>query len=74
MFNIYPFFSPTCFKGFGDDENGFYTVYREMFIKIAEEDRPYYEEGVTIPEFGTSTSDYESGKYFHIDNQLTLIT
>lgn len=32
-----------------------------MFAKIAEEDRPYYEEEVKIPDFGTSTSDYDTG-------------
>jgi DnaJ family protein A protein 5 len=59
-FNVYPYFSPTCFRGFEDDEKGFYTIYREMFTKIAEEDRPYYDEGVKIPEFGDSTSDYDT--------------
>lgn len=39
---------------------GFYTVYREMFVKIAEEDRLYYEEKTIIPDFGKSDSDYEN--------------
>ena len=39
---------------------GFYTVYREVFKKIAEEDKRDYEEDIEIPEFGTSTSDYDT--------------
>ena len=31
-----------------------------MFVKIAEEDRPYYEQKTDIPEFGKSDSDYET--------------
>jgi DnaJ family protein A protein 5 len=33
-FNIWEFFSGRCFKGFGDDEEGFYSVYRSVFEKI----------------------------------------
>jgi DnaJ family protein A protein 5 len=33
-FNIWEFFSVRCFKGFGDDEAGFYSVYRNVFEKI----------------------------------------
>jgi hypothetical protein len=39
---------------------GFYTVYREVFKKIAEEDKRDYEEDIEIPEFGTSISDYDT--------------
>lgn len=31
-----------------------------MFTRIAEEDRPYYDEGVEIPTLGRSNSDYET--------------
>lgn len=30
-----------------------------MFVKLAEEDRPYYEEKIDIPDFGKSDSDYD---------------
>ncbi len=33
-----------------------------MFTKIADEDRPYYDEEVRIPSFGNSTSDYDESK------------
>ena len=39
---------------------GFYTVYREMFAKIAEEDRAYYDKETNIPDFGYSDSDYDT--------------
>ena len=32
-----------------------------MFAKIADEDRPYYDQEVRIPSFGDSTSDYDEG-------------
>jgi DnaJ homolog subfamily A member 5 len=35
-------------------------VYRGVFNKIAEEDRPHYDEEVEIPEFGDSNSDYDT--------------
>jgi DnaJ homolog subfamily A member 5 len=59
VFNIYPFFSPSCFRGYGDDDKGFYAVYKELFIQLANEDRDFYEEGLSIPEFGQSDSDYD---------------
>ncbi|KAJ1483674.1 DnaJ domain-containing protein, partial [Baffinella frigidus] len=31
--NIFEFFSASCFKGFGDDEKGFFGVYAEVFNK-----------------------------------------
>lgn len=60
--NLMKFFSPSAYSGFGDDEEGFYTVYAKVFKTITEEnvefvkDRDLLEE---IPEFGKSDSDYE---------------
>ena len=36
-FNIWPYFTSSCFKGFDDDEGGFYYVYRDIFEKIKTE-------------------------------------
>lgn len=36
-FNIWPYFSSSCFKGFDDSEGGFYYVYRDIFEKIKTE-------------------------------------
>ena len=39
---------------------GYYSVYREVFFKIAEEDRRYMEDDcANIPGFGDSQSSYE---------------
>jgi hypothetical protein len=32
--NIFPYFSPAAYTGFGDDEAGFYTVYTAAFEAI----------------------------------------
>ncbi|XP_059472105.1 dnaJ homolog subfamily C member 21 [Neocloeon triangulifer] len=63
-FDVFPFFTSSCYKGFGDDEKGFYAVYREVFNKIAAEEIDLYREEESdsefeIPGFGTSTSSYE---------------
>ncbi|KAF5297133.1 hypothetical protein FQA39_LY02713 [Lamprigera yunnana] len=58
--DVFQFFTTTCFNGFGDDENGFYAVYRSVFDKISTEDLEHTEENdyVEVPSFGYSTSDY----------------
>lgn len=51
----------TCFKGFGDDKEGFYSVYAGIFETIAAEDIEYMDkeaEFETIPKFGNSLSNY----------------
>ena len=30
-FNIWQYFTTSCFKGYEDDENGFYAIYRAIF-------------------------------------------
>ncbi|KAF5305050.1 hypothetical protein FQA39_LY09312 [Lamprigera yunnana] len=59
--DVFPFFTTTCFKGFGDDENGFYAVYRSVFDKIAAEDLQHTKENnyVKVPSFGYFTSNYD---------------
>lgn len=60
--DVFPYFSTSCFKGFGDDDGGYYSVYREVFNKIAAEDSEYMEDGDSdfeIPSFGNSTSDFK---------------
>lgn len=61
--DVYQYFSASCYKGFGDDEGGFYHVYRDIFHQIATEDLEFMDdedEFDRIPNFGKSTSDYES--------------
>lgn len=60
--NLFPYFSLSCFKGYGDDEKGFYTVYRNVFEQLAAEDAEFAkgsESDEEIPGFGDSQSSYE---------------
>lgn len=60
--DVFPYFTPSCFKGYGDDDKGFYSVYREVFKRISTEDTEFMDDGDSdfeIPEFGTSKSDFK---------------
>lgn len=60
--DVFEFFTSSCYKGYGDDEKGFYSVYREVFVKIALEDMEFLDGDDHLglaPEFGTSESNYE---------------
>ena len=60
--NLFQYFYTGCFKGYGDDDQGFYTVYRNVFEKLAAEDADFSKEGdsdVEVPSFGDSKSSYE---------------
>lgn len=60
--DLFQYFSSSCFKGYGDDPNGFYTVYRTVFEKLATEDAEFSKEGDSddeVPGFGDSNSSYE---------------
>ncbi|CAK9800450.1 DnaJ homolog subfamily C member 21 [Anthophora plagiata] len=60
--DLFQYFSTTCFKGYGDDDKGFYTIYRNVFEKLAAEDAEFAKEGDSdeeIPGFGDSQSSYE---------------
>ncbi|XP_068893389.1 dnaJ homolog subfamily C member 21 [Tenebrio molitor] len=60
--DVFQYFTTTCFKGYGDDEKGFYTVYRNVFDQIIKEDLEFIddkEEFCEIPRFGDSKSDYD---------------
>ncbi|CAG0898314.1 unnamed protein product [Darwinula stevensoni] len=62
--NIFHFFNTSCFSGFGNDDRGFYAVYREVFKTIAAEECDFMEgaddgSDVEVPEFGDSDSSYE---------------
>ncbi|KAM5264710.1 dnaJ homolog subfamily C member 21 isoform 2-T2 [Ctenodactylus gundi] len=56
------YFTVTCYSGYGDDEKGFYTVYRSVFEMIAKEElESVLEEDVEeFPTFGDSQSDYDT--------------
>ncbi|OPJ82465.1 dnaJ homolog subfamily C member 21 isoform X2 [Patagioenas fasciata] len=56
------YFTVSCYSGYGDDEKGFFTVYRQVFEKIAKEEMEYMTEEDTekFPMFGYSQSDYDT--------------
>ncbi|XP_059894185.1 dnaJ homolog subfamily C member 21 isoform X3 [Gadus macrocephalus] len=59
------FFTVTCYSGFGDDEKGFYTVYRGVFESIVNEEMEHSKEEdeddeESFPFFGDSLSDYDT--------------
>ncbi|KAG5324565.1 DJC21 protein, partial [Acromyrmex heyeri] len=60
--NLFPYFSLSCFKGYGDDEKSFYTIYRNVFEQLATEDAEFAKDSESdeeVPSFGDSQSSYE---------------
>ena len=62
--NLLPFFSASCYSGLGDGPTEFYSIYRNLFEKISQEDSPFREQTDSVPPiFGDSTSPYDSVVY-----------
>ncbi|KAH8346352.1 hypothetical protein KR084_006737 [Drosophila pseudotakahashii] len=60
--DVFPFFTSSCYKGYGDYEQGFYRVYTEVFVQIASEDLEFMDEDDRLgmaPDFGHANSSYE---------------
>ncbi|CAB3227082.1 unnamed protein product [Arctia plantaginis] len=66
-FDVYRYFSPSCYEGFGDDPRGFYGVYAEVFYNLALEESIYLDDTdvTNIPKFGNSTTEYEQVREFY---------
>ncbi|KAL7854019.1 hypothetical protein AOLI_G00208630 [Acnodon oligacanthus] len=62
--DLLQYFTVTCYSGYGDDEQGFYAVYRNLFESIAKEELEHSkdedEECEDFPTFGDSQSDYDT--------------
>ncbi|XP_051907261.1 dnaJ homolog subfamily C member 21 [Hippocampus zosterae] len=64
--DLLQFFTVTCYSGYGDDDKGFYTVYRNLFESIVKEEMEHGkvedddEEEEEFPPFGDSRSDYDT--------------
>ncbi|XP_068106414.1 dnaJ homolog subfamily C member 21 [Hyperolius riggenbachi] len=61
--DLLQYFTVTCYSGFGDDEKGFYAVYRRVFEMIVKEEmESKISEGdqEEHPPFGDSQSDYDT--------------
>ncbi|XP_018915010.2 uncharacterized protein [Bemisia tabaci] len=56
--DLFQFFNPCAFKGYGDDEKGFYTVFRNVFATIAKEEVEFSRD-FRAPDFGKSDSSYD---------------
>lgn len=62
--DLVQFFTVTCYSGYGDDEKGFYAVYRNVFESIVKEEKEHTkdeeDEEDEFPSFGESESDYDT--------------
>ncbi|CAH2296510.1 dnaJ homolog subfamily C member 21 [Pelobates cultripes] len=56
------YFTVTCYSGYGDDDKGFYAVYRHVFESIVKEEMESKmgEDVEEFPTFGDSQSDYDT--------------
>lgn len=59
--DLFQYFSASCYKGFGDDEMGFYGVYNEVFNELIKQDMDFIDEDsdFEVPTFGKCADDYE---------------
>uniref|UniRef100_A0A0N5ANT7 DnaJ homolog subfamily C member 21 n=1 Tax=Syphacia muris TaxID=451379 RepID=A0A0N5ANT7_9BILA len=59
--DLEPFYNRSCFSGYDDSEKGFYTVYRQLFEALANEDYEFIDDpDIKYPGFGDSQSDYDT--------------
>jgi DnaJ family protein A protein 5 len=63
--NLYEFTSGSCHRGYGDDEGGFYAVFRKMFETVIKEDAKYQKFTAPPPPFGDSTTPYAEVQSFY---------
>lgn len=66
--NLMHYFQTSAYRGYGDDEKGFYAIYSFVFRTILEEDSKFVDDKSLledIPHFGTSTSPFEEVKAFY---------
>ncbi|XP_065222541.1 dnaJ homolog subfamily C member 21-like [Planococcus citri] len=64
--DVFPYFSASCYRGYDDSNNSFYTIYREVFNKLAAEESEYLaEDDMDLPEFGKSDSSYDIVSKFY---------
>ena len=66
-YDVFPFFTSFCYSGYNDGENGFYSVYRNVFIEIVKDDLPHREESddESPPSFGCSSSSADEVRAFY---------
>lgn len=64
--DLAPFMTTSCYSGYGNDDEGFYAVYRKVFDEIIKEEYLYEDEDdPSPPTFGFCDSDYEGVHAFY---------
>eukprot|EP00743_Colponemidia_sp_Colp-15_P006043 GILK01006493.1.p1 GENE.GILK01006493.1~~GILK01006493.1.p1 ORF type:complete len:450 (+),score=117.25 GILK01006493.1:121-1470(+) len=69
--NLWAYYSTSAFKGFGDDQGGFYAVFNKLFETLAEEEAAADSDDTSDddyeapPPFGNSQSMYADVKRFY---------
>eukprot|EP00038_Savillea_parva_P025744 m.49299 g.49299 ORF g.49299 m.49299 type:complete len:714 (+) comp7102_c1_seq2:511-2652(+) len=58
--DLMKYFSPSCFRGYGDGDGGFYKTYAQVFDTIWANERYDVEGKADPPPFGDDSSDYVS--------------
>ncbi|KAF9474678.1 DnaJ-domain-containing protein [Pholiota conissans] len=61
------FFDATIWKSFGDEDNSFFSIYRNLFSRLAAEER-MFESSLEYPPFGLSTWQWSTGKSDDTEN------
>lgn len=71
------YFTSNCYSGFNDDDTGFYTVYREFFDRIIDQEQPHRyarkSTGEDYPRFGCGHTEWSEVKYFY-DRWQSFVT
>lgn len=62
--DLFSYFSNSCFDSYDDEEDGFYTVYRELFLVLAAEEKAAGARNEWA-EFGRSDSNWSVVKAFY---------
>uniref|UniRef100_A0A915PC95 J domain-containing protein n=1 Tax=Setaria digitata TaxID=48799 RepID=A0A915PC95_9BILA len=58
--NLFPYFTTTCYSGYGREHNNFYDVYRRVFETLAAEDYEFLDgKPQAYPSFGDQNSIYD---------------
>lgn len=63
--NLFKYFSPAVYSGFGDDARGFYSVYGELFAKLDGLDMEASEGGAAAPVLGNKQTPMDDVQEFY---------
>jgi len=59
--NLFPFFSSSCYTGYGDDEGGFYQVFSKVFDEIHDLEMQEDPDEGRAPSMGVSSTNWTDG-------------